>query len=153
MTSVHARLAPIGSSRRERGFGLLTFVTMLVLVPIALAVAAALTLGLAAILASDRLPSLDVLTDFRPKVPLRIWTADGVLIGEFGEELPSRRFARIGRSLVINLEALRSVGRIQGNGATLQFADSSETLVIGRAAMARLRQLLAAQPFSEELPG
>jgi two-component system LytT family response regulator len=74
------------------------------------------------------------------------------LLGDFGEELPSRRFARIGRSLVINLEALRSVGRIQGNGATLQFADSSETLVIGRAAMARLRQLLAVQPFSEELP-
>jgi DNA-binding LytR/AlgR family response regulator len=74
------------------------------------------------------------------------------LLGDFGEELPSRRFARIGRSLVINLEALRSVGRIQGNGAALQFADSSETLVIGRAAMARLRQLLAVQPFSEELP-
>ncbi len=74
------------------------------------------------------------------------------LLGDFGEELPSRRFARIGRSLVINLEALRSVGRLQGNGATLQFADSSETLVIGRAAMARLRQLLAAQPLSEELP-
>ena len=75
------------------------------------------------------------------------------LLGDFGEELPSRRFARIGRSLVINLEALRSVGRLQGNGAALQFADSSETLVIGRAAMARLRQLLAGQPFSEELPG
>ena len=93
MTSVRARLAPIASSRRERGFGLLTFVTVLVLVPIALAVAAALTLGLAAILASDRLPSLDVLTDYRPKVPLRIWTADGVLIGEFGEE--RRSVARI----------------------------------------------------------
>ena len=74
------------------------------------------------------------------------------LLGDFGEELPSRRFARIGRSLVINLEALRAVGRLQGNGAALQFADSTETLVIGRAAMARLRQLLAVQPFSEELP-
>jgi penicillin-binding protein 1A len=93
MTSVRARLAPIASSRRERGFGLLSFVTVLVLVPIALAVAAALTLGLAAILAADRLPTLDVLTDYRPKVPLRIWTADGVLIGEFGEE--RRSVARI----------------------------------------------------------
>lgn len=74
------------------------------------------------------------------------------LLGDFGEELPSRRFARIGRSLVINLEALRAVGRLQGNGAALQFADSTETLVIGRAAMARLRQLLAVQPFSEQLP-
>ena len=32
------------------------------------------------------LPSLDALTDYRPKVPLRIYTADHVLIGEFGEE-------------------------------------------------------------------
>jgi penicillin-binding protein 1A len=93
MKSVRARLAPIDRSRRERGFGLLTLLTVLVVVPLALAVAAALTLGLAAVLASDRLPSLDVLTDYRPKVPLRIWTADGVLIGEFGEE--RRSVARI----------------------------------------------------------
>jgi penicillin-binding protein 1A len=93
MKSVRARLAPIVRSRRERGFGLLTLLTVLVVVPLALAAAAALTLGLAAVLASDRLPSLDVLTDYRPKVPLRIWTADGVLIGEFGEE--RRSVARI----------------------------------------------------------
>jgi penicillin-binding protein 1A len=86
MSSVRARVAPIGSSRRERGFGVLTLLTVLVAVPVALALAAVLTLGLSAILAADRLPSLDVLTDYRPKVPLRIWTADGVLIGEFGEE-------------------------------------------------------------------
>lgn len=33
-----------------------------------------------------QLPELDVLTDYRPKIPLRIYTADGDLIGEFGEE-------------------------------------------------------------------
>jgi penicillin-binding protein 1A len=32
------------------------------------------------------LPSLEVLTDYRPKIPLRIYSADNVLIGEFGEE-------------------------------------------------------------------
>ena len=32
------------------------------------------------------LPSLDILTDYRPKIPLRVYTADGHLIGEFGEE-------------------------------------------------------------------
>ena len=32
------------------------------------------------------LPSLEILTDYRPKVPLRVYTADGYLIGEFGEE-------------------------------------------------------------------
>lgn len=38
------------------------------------------------ILAYPKLPSLEVLTDYRPKIPLRIYTADGHLIGEFGEE-------------------------------------------------------------------
>ncbi|MEO5701147.1 MAG: penicillin-binding protein 1A [Casimicrobiaceae bacterium] len=32
------------------------------------------------------LPSLDTLTDYQPKVPLRIVSAEGELIGEFGEE-------------------------------------------------------------------
>jgi penicillin-binding protein 1A len=31
-------------------------------------------------------PALDAVTDYRPKIPLRIYTADNVLIGEFGEE-------------------------------------------------------------------
>lgn len=65
------------------------------------------------------------------------------LLGDFGEELPSGRFARIGRSLVVNLRSLRTVSRLKGSGALLEFADASETLVVGRAAMARLRQLLA----------
>ncbi len=33
-----------------------------------------------------KLPSLESMTDYRPKVPLRIFTADDQLIGEFGEE-------------------------------------------------------------------
>ncbi len=32
------------------------------------------------------LPSLETMTDYRPKVPLRIFTTDDQLIGEFGEE-------------------------------------------------------------------
>jgi len=38
------------------------------------------------VLAYPNLPSLDVLTDYRPKIPLRIYSADKQLIGEFGEE-------------------------------------------------------------------
>lgn len=86
MSSVRGRIAPIRRSRSERGFGILGLVAILIAVPVALAIAGALTLTLSAVLAADRLPSLDVLTDYRPKVPLRVWTADGVLIGEFGEE-------------------------------------------------------------------
>ncbi|WP_323121890.1 penicillin-binding protein 1A [Burkholderia alba] len=53
---------------------------------VALGVCAGLVLGYALVVASPNLPSLDALTDYRPKVPLRIYTADHVLIGEFGEE-------------------------------------------------------------------
>jgi penicillin-binding protein 1A len=49
--------------------------------------------GIALILAYPQLPSLEVLTDYRPKIPLRIYSSDGHLIGEFGEE--RRDFARI----------------------------------------------------------
>ena len=41
---------------------------------------------LAAVLAYPNLPSLEALTDYRPKIPLRVYTAEGALIGEFGEE-------------------------------------------------------------------
>ncbi|NBS39905.1 MAG: penicillin-binding protein, partial [Betaproteobacteria bacterium] len=34
----------------------------------------------------DRLPTVNALLDYKPKIPLRIYTSDGVLIGEFGEE-------------------------------------------------------------------
>ena len=40
----------------------------------------------AAMLTYPTLPSLEVLTDYRPKVPLRVFSAEGLLIGEFGEE-------------------------------------------------------------------
>lgn len=43
-------------------------------------------LSLAFILAMDRLPTVNALLDYKPKIPLRIYTSDGVLIGEFGEE-------------------------------------------------------------------
>jgi penicillin-binding protein 1A len=68
-----------------------------ILLPITL-VAGALTavvalLGIVLVLAYPRLPSLEALTDYHPKIPLRIYTADGYLIGEFGEE--KRHFVRI----------------------------------------------------------
>ncbi|MBP0589862.1 penicillin-binding protein 1A [Paraburkholderia sp. LEh10] len=49
-------------------------------------VVGALIVGYALVVMGPQLPSLDALTDYRPKVPLRIYTADHVLIGEFGEE-------------------------------------------------------------------
>ncbi len=49
------------------------------------AVGAALA-GLVVLLAYPNLPSIEVLTDYQPKIPLRVYTSDGALIGEFGEE-------------------------------------------------------------------
>lgn len=40
----------------------------------------------AMLLAYPNLPSVASLADYRPKVPLRVYTSDGELIGEFGEE-------------------------------------------------------------------
>jgi penicillin-binding protein 1A len=42
--------------------------------------------GIIVIVIYPQLPATDSLTDYRPKVPLRIYTADNHLIGEFGEE-------------------------------------------------------------------
>ena len=42
--------------------------------------------ALTVVLLWPNLPSLEVLTDYRPKVPLRIYSVEGEQIGEFGEE-------------------------------------------------------------------
>ncbi|WP_300284791.1 penicillin-binding protein 1A [Nitrosomonas sp.] len=47
---------------------------------------AALLVVFAALVTLPSLPSLETLTDYRPKIPLRIYSTDGLLIGEFGEE-------------------------------------------------------------------
>src|SRR5437867_10577416 len=51
-----------------------------------LAAAAVLVLGLVVVLAYPNLPELGALTAYQPKIPLRIYSAEGTLIGEFGEE-------------------------------------------------------------------
>ncbi|MEO8331526.1 MAG: penicillin-binding protein 1A [Gallionella sp.] len=56
------------------------------LITLALLLFPAILLGMAVLLAYPGLPSLEVLTDYRPKIPLRIYSAEGALLGEFGEE-------------------------------------------------------------------
>jgi penicillin-binding protein 1A len=51
-----------------------------------LAAVGAFMVGLVVALAYPNLPSLEVLTDYQPKIPLRVYTTEGALIGEFGEE-------------------------------------------------------------------
>ncbi|MEE8327418.1 MAG: penicillin-binding protein 1A [Nitrosomonadaceae bacterium] len=52
----------------------------------ALGLLGVLLLIFAALVTIPTLPSLEILTDYRPKIPLRIYSAEGLLIGEFGEE-------------------------------------------------------------------
>ena len=51
--------------------------------------------ALAVTLIYPALPSLEALTDYRPKLPLRVYSAEGFLISEFGEE--RRAFVSIGK--------------------------------------------------------
>ncbi|MDR1854144.1 MAG: PBP1A family penicillin-binding protein [Azoarcus sp.] len=52
----------------------------------ALVVIGVATLVTVSVLIWPKLPPLDALTDYRPRVPLRVYTADGYLIKEIGEE-------------------------------------------------------------------
>ena len=56
-------------------------------------VLSALLILLAGALIYPKLPSLEALTDYRPKIPMRVYTIDGALLAEFGEE----------RRVVVNL--------------------------------------------------
>ena len=56
------------------------------LIAVSLVLVAAGVGALTVVLLWPNLPSLEVLTDYRPKIPLRVYSADGELIGEYGEE-------------------------------------------------------------------
>lgn len=60
--------------------------THVLLIPLLAGLVAILTVALAAVLLYPKLPALDALTDYRPSIPLRVYTADSTLIGEFGQE-------------------------------------------------------------------
>ena len=70
----------------QRGSIWVKILILVVAAPIVVFACGAMGLSLALLLANDRLPSMDALTDYKPKIPLRVYTSDGILIGEFGEE-------------------------------------------------------------------
>ena len=84
---------PASAPARERATGLSGVAiwlsrSALWLVGIAasLAVALVVAVGLALAVAYPNLPEISGLLDYRPKLPMRIYAADGVLLGEYGEE-------------------------------------------------------------------
>ena len=75
------------SEAQKRPTSLLTkFLLSAIGILVGLSIAGALIVGFVLALAVPNLPPLDSLTDYRPKIPLRVFSADNILIGEFGEE-------------------------------------------------------------------
>ena len=70
-----------------------------------------LLVGLALAVAFPNLPDVTDLADYRPKLPLRVFTADGVLMGEFGEErrnlLPIAQIPPVMTNAVLAIEDAR----------------------------------------------
>ncbi len=71
----------------------------------------ALLIGLGVAMAYPNLPEVSGLTDYQPKIPLRVYSADLVLIGEFGEEkrnyLPIKQIPKVMRDAVLAIEDAR----------------------------------------------
>jgi penicillin-binding protein 1A len=78
------------------GIFAVTLASILLVVAVALAVA------------YPKLPDVSDLLDYRPKLPLRIFSSDGVLIGEFGEELrnltPIAQIPKVMKDAVLAIE-------------------------------------------------
>jgi len=68
--------------------------TFPLVVALSAALASILLVAFAAAIIYPGLPSLEALTDYQPKIPLRVFSAEGKLIAEFGEE--RRALVRIG---------------------------------------------------------
>lgn len=95
MTDFQRPAAPCSApSSPQAGRSFLGVLAWLLGLPLALALCVAMLMGLALALAYPNLPDIHGLTDYRPKLPLRVFSSDGLLIGEFGEE--RRRFVPIG---------------------------------------------------------
>lgn len=99
-----------------------------------------LLVGLAMAVAFPNLPDISDLSDYRPKLPLRVFSAEGTLIGEFGEErrhlTPIQDIPKVMIDAVLAIEdarfythggvdykgilraALANLGRIKSQGAS-----------------------------------
>ena len=99
-----------------------------------------LLVGIALAVAYPNLPDISDLSDYRPKLPLRVYSSDGALIGEFGEErrhlTPIKEIPKVMIDAVLAIEdarfyehggvdykgilraALANLGRIKSQGAS-----------------------------------
>ena len=77
----------------------------------AVAFAGLALVAIALAVAYPNLPELSGIADYRPKLPLRIFSADGVLLGEFGEErrhfTPIAQMPKVMKDAVLAIEDAR----------------------------------------------
>ena len=99
-----------------------------------------IVLAIALAVAFPNLPDISALSDYRPKLPLRIFSAEGILIGEFGEErrhlTPIKEIPKVMTDAVLAIEdsrfyehggvdykgvlraAVANLGRVKSQGAS-----------------------------------
>src|SRR5689334_13005118 len=107
---------------------------------IAAVASAVILVGVALAVAYPNLPDISDLSDYRPKLPLRVYSADAVLIGEYGEErrnlTPISQIPKVMKDAVLAIEdsrfyshsgvdyrgliraALANLGRVKSQGAS-----------------------------------
>jgi len=100
----------------------------------------ALTIAVALAVAYPNLPDISDLADYRPKLPLRVYSSEGALLGEFGEErrnlTPISEIPKVMKDAVLAIEdarffqhggvdykgmlraGLANVGRVKSQGAS-----------------------------------
>ncbi len=100
----------------------------------------ALTIAIALAVAYPNLPDVSDLADYRPKLPLRVYSSEGALLGEFGEErrnlTPIHEIPQVMKDAVLAIEdarffqhggvdykgmvraALANLGRVKSQGAS-----------------------------------
>lgn len=70
-----------------------------------------LVVAVALAVAYPNLPDISDLSDYRPKLPMRVYSADGVVIGEFGEErrslTPIKNIPQVMKDAVLAIEDAR----------------------------------------------
>ncbi|WP_298601893.1 penicillin-binding protein 1A [uncultured Limnohabitans sp.] len=67
-----------------------------------------MVVGVAMVIAYPNLPDISDLADYKPKLPLRVFTEDGQLMGEFGEErrnlTPIKEIPQVMKDAVLSIE-------------------------------------------------
>lgn len=131
---------PKSSASRKWASTLLKILTWGLGLAAASAVGLALTVFIALAVAYPNLPDVSDLADYRPKLPLRVFSSEGALLGEFGEErrnlTPIQAIPQVMKDAVLAIEdtrffqhggvdykgivraGLANVGRVKSQGAS-----------------------------------